>query len=218
MMDAAFWHQRWADHQIGFHQSMPTPQLPAFWPSLAVPEGARVFVPLAGKSLDMLWFAARGYRVLGVELSQLAVEQFFDENGLRPDIHETKYGRHYTAGPIELVCGDAFALDAETLRDCEAVFDRAALVALPLALRQRYARELYSALPTGCRGLLVTLEYPQHEKVGPPFSVDEAEVHALFDRDWASDLLERERIPPDNARFEQELSRLDAVAYALRKR
>ena len=104
-MHPEFWHQRWADNQIGFHQDTPTPLLLKHWPALDIPAGAQVFVPLAGKSLDMAWFAAQGYRVLGVVLSQLAVEQFFVEHGLQPDIRESKHGRHYSANGIELICG-----------------------------------------------------------------------------------------------------------------
>ncbi|PNS09570.1 thiopurine S-methyltransferase [Solilutibacter silvestris] len=216
-MQPEFWQQRWREQRIGFHQDHPTALMLKHWPMLDVAPGAQVFVPLAGKSLDMVWLASQGHRVLGVELSQLAVEQFFDENQLSPVIRETKYGRHYVAGLIDLVCGDAFGLDADVLRDCMGVFDRAALVALPADLRQRYAREVYANLPHGCHGLLVTLEYPQHEKDGPPFSVDDAEVHALYAREWAIDLLERERIVPGGPRFEEGLSRLEMAAYGVRR-
>ena len=216
-MQPEFWHQRWADNQIGFHQQAPTPLLLKHWPALGVPAGARVFVPLAGKSLDMAWLAAQGHRVLGVELSQLAVEQFFAEHGLQPDIRESRYGRHYAVGGIELICGDAFGLDAELLRDCAAVFDRAAMIALPPELRRRYAGELYAALPAGCRGLLVSLEYPQAERAGPPFSVPEDEVHGLFDADWRVELLDRRPIPPEHPGFVAGVSRLDTAVYALRR-
>ena len=91
-MDPEFWQQRWRDRQIGFHQDKPTPLLLKHWPSLGVPRGARVFVPLCGKSLDLAWFAARGHRVLGVELSQLAVDEFFAEHGLVPEVHESALG------------------------------------------------------------------------------------------------------------------------------
>ena len=217
-MQPDFWHQRWADNQIGFHQSAPTPLLLKHWPALGITLGAQVFVPLAGKSLDMAWLASQGHRVLGVELSQLAVEQFFAEHDLQPGIRETKYGRHYTANGIELICGDAFALDADALRDCAAVFDRAALIALPPELRERYASELYASLPTGSRGLLVTLEYPQEERPGPPFSVTEDEVRALYSRDWQVDLLDRRPIPPEHPGYVGGVSRLDTATYALRKR
>ena len=214
-MNPDFWHQRWHDNQIGFHQAAPTPLLLKHWPSLGVPAGAKVFVPLAGKSLDMLWFASQGHRVLGVELSKLAVEQFFAEHGLQPDIETTRYGTHYRAGDIEIINGDAFGLDEVALRDCAAVFDRAALIALPPDLRMRYASELYAKLPTGCRGLLITLEYPQAERDGPPFSVPEGEVRASFGRDWDIDLLDRRPIPPDHPGFVSGVSKLDTAVYSL---
>lgn len=214
-MNPDFWHQRWQDGKIGFHQERVSPMLEDHWDAIGLPADGRVFVPLAGKTLDMLWLAARGHRVLGIEISQLAVEQFFAENELSPAIHESKYGRHYSAGPVELICGDAFALDTEALADCTGVFDRAALIALPPELRLRYANELYHHLPPGCRGLVVTLEYPQHEKDGPPFSVVEDEVRALYGRDWTIEVLERRNIPPGHPRFEEGLSNLDTVAYRI---
>ena len=214
-MNPEFWQQRWAENQIGFHQATPTPLLLRHWPALGVAPGATVFVPLAGKSLDMAWFAAQGYRVLGVELSQRAVEQFFAEHGLQPETETTRYGTHYRAGGIELICGDAFTLDADVLADCAAVFDRAALIALPPDLRRRYVRELHARLPAGCRGLLVTLEYPQDERAGPPFSVREEEVRALYGDDWRIELRERRPIPRDHPGYVAGVSRLDTAVYGL---
>ena len=217
-MNPDFWHQRWHDNQIGFHQSAPTPLLLKHWPALGVPAGAKVFVPLAGKSLDMAWFAAQGYTVLGVELSQHAIEQFFAEHNLQPEIRDSKYGRHYAAGGLELINGDAFGLDADALRDCDAVFDRAALIALPPGLRQRYAREVYAKLPADCRGLLITLEYPQAERDGPPFSVLQDEVLPLYSADWDIELLERRPIPPEHPGYVAGVSQLDTAVYVLRRR
>ena len=93
-MDAEFWLERWREGRTHFHQTRITPLLQKYWPTLAVPKGGRVLVPLAGKSLDMVWLAAQGHAVLGVELSQLAVDQFFEENELRPATHESVYGKH----------------------------------------------------------------------------------------------------------------------------
>lgn len=217
-MQPDFWHQRWQQQQIGFHQSTPTPLLQKHWPALGAPAGARVFVPLCGKSLDMAWLAAQGHRVLGVELSRLAVEQFFAEHGLQPDIEDSRYGIRFRAGDIEILCGDAFAMDAELLSDCSAVFDRAALIALPPPLRLRYARELQARLPAGCRGLLITVEYPQAERDGPPFSVEEPEVQSLYADAWRVDLLERRPIPADHPGFVNGVSRLETAVYALQRR
>lgn len=217
-MHPDFWHQRWRDNRIGFHQDKPTPLMLKHWPALGVPDGATVFVPLAGKTRDMAWFASQGYRVLGVELSQLAVGQFFAEHALTPAVHESRYGRHYLAGGVELICGDAFGLDAGLLASCGAVFDRAALIALPPDLRRRYVRELYARLPQGCRGLLITLEYPPHEKQGPPFPVPEAEVRELYARDWDLQVLERRDILAQEPNFLREgVSALETVVYSLRR-
>lgn len=218
-MHPDYWLQRWQQKQIGFHQDRPTPLMLKHWPALGLAPGARVFVPLAGKSLDMLWLASQGYRVLGVELSRTAVEAFFDENGLRCSVTASRYGHHYRSDGIELICGDAFALDEAALHDCAAVFDRAALIALPPDMRRRYVHELYARLPTGCAGLLITLEYPPHEKQGPPFTVPEAEVRALYGRDWEVEVLERRAILDQQPKFVEEgVTALDTVVYRLRRR
>lgn len=215
-MEAEFWHERWRENRIGFHQDRPSPLLVAHWDALGVREPARVFVPLCGKSLDMVWVAERGHRVLGVELSEVAVRQFFDERDLAPRIRQTASGTHFLAGPYEIICGDAFALPAQILADCTAVLDRAAVIALPPDLRQRYARTMYARLPLGCRGLMITLEYPQPEKQGPPFSVDERDVKALFGRDWQPEILERLDILAREPDFRADgLTRLHTCAWKL---
>ena len=213
-MEPGFWHERWQQGRIGFHQDRPLPLLCKHWPALGFPANARVFVPLCGKSLDMAWLADRGHRILGVELSELAVQQFFDERGLAPEVRDTQYGRHYTAGPYELIAGDAFELDADVLAGCSAVYDRAALIALPPDLRQRYAQTAWRRLPAGCTGLLVTLEYPQEQKDGPPFSVEEPEVRQLLEPDWSVSVLERRDILADEDRFsEAGVSALHTTVY-----
>ncbi len=215
-MHPDFWLQRWQDANIGFHQDAPTPLLCKHWPAVGAPTGGTVFVPLAGKSLDMVWFASQGHGVLGVELSPLAVEQFFAEHGLVPEIFETRYGTHHRAGGIELILGDAFGLDAELLARCDAVYDRAALIALPPELRARYVGELYPRLPAHCRGLLITLEYPQHEKAGPPFSVPEAEVVARYGPHWDVERLERRDILATQQGFvDAGVTALDTCVYRL---
>ena len=218
-MEPDFWHERWQDGRIGFHQAHPLPLLCKHWPALSLAPGSRVFVPLCGKSVDMAWLAGQGHRVLGVELSGLAVQQFFDERGLSPSKRDTHLGVHYSAGPYELICGDAFALDEATLADCAAVYDRAALIALPPPLRERYAATTWQRLPAGCEGLLITLEYPQAQKAGPPFSVEEAEVRGLLEPGWAVSVQERRDILADEPRFaEAGVTSLRTTVYTLRRR
>ncbi len=218
-MQADFWLQRWREGRTGFHRDAPMPLLVQHWPALALPADSRVLVPLAGKSLDMLWLAAQGHRVLGVELSPLAIGQFLSENDLHAETRESPLGTHYLAGRIELVQGDVFALGDAILAGCDAVYDRAAVIALPPELRRRYADEVYARLRPGCRGLMITLEYPQADMDGPPFSVDADELHARFDADWDIDVLERRDIlaaQPDFA--ERGVGSLHTSVYALRRR
>lgn len=196
-MDHEFWLQRWREGRIGFHQLDVSPMLKKHWPALGVAQESRVFVPLAGKSNDMVWLAAQGYRVLGVELSALAVEQFMAEHDLVPTVHSSPQGTHYLAGPIELICGDVFELDPALLAECAAIYDRAALVALPADMRGPYAQQVYGKLPEGCRGLLIALEYPQQLRSGPPFSVPEREVRARLEPRWQVALLERTSLAVD---------------------
>lgn len=218
-MDKAFWLQSWQAGRTDFHQQRVLPLLQQHWPTLRLQEGARVLVPLAGKSLDMLWLAQRGHAVLGIELSPLAVAQFLDDNGLQPDVHVSALGVHHRVGNIDLVCGDVFDLDAAMLRDCGAVYDRAALVALPDGVRRRYVEHVYGLLPAGTEGLLVTLEYAQQQMPGPPFSVDEAQVRQLFTPRWQVRQLERRAIAPDGRRFQESgVDALHTAVYHLQRR
>ena len=120
-MEPKFWQERWARNQLGFHLPEVNPYLERHWPSLALAEGAKVLVPLCGKSLDLMWLATQGHRVLGVELSEQAVEAFFSEQSLTPRITQRGVFTVYQADLIEVWCGDFFALDAEVLADCTAV-------------------------------------------------------------------------------------------------
>lgn len=218
-MNPDYWLQRWRDDRTGFHQQQPTPWLLDYWSTLSLAYGSQVLVPLAGKSLDLLWLAEQGHRVLGVELSPLAVTQFFAEHGLVPQTSESRYGRHYRAGNIELICGDVFDLDDQALAGCAAIYDRAAMIALPAALRRRYVDQLYARLPTGCRGLLITLDYPQHEKPGPPFAVPESEVRERFYKDWDVTALERRDILAQQPSFVAEGVRsLQTAIYLLTRK
>ncbi|WP_276808325.1 thiopurine S-methyltransferase [Castellaniella defragrans] len=215
-MDTDFWLQRWEHGQTGFHQPRVMPLLQKHWPGLGLPAGSRVLVPLAGKSLDVAWLAEQGHAVLAVELSPIAVGQFFEEHALRPDIRTTPRGTLYRAGSIEFLCGDIFGLDAATLAGCAACYDRAALIALPPALRTRYVRHVYDQLPAGCRTLLLTLDYPQAEMDGPPFSVPESEVRALYGERWRIERLEHRDILDQEPHFAARgISRLGTDAYRL---
>ncbi len=216
-MDPDFWHQRWQGRQIGFHQSAPHPFLERCWPSLGVAPGARVYVPLCGKSLDMVWLAVRGYRVVGSELSALAVEEFFGEQQ-RPDVDvkpEGAFHRH-RSGAFEILQGDALQLTPDLLGPVQAAYDRAALVALPPSMRAHYAQNFAALMPAGSRTLLVAFEYVQAIKDGPPFSVMPDEVVKLYGATFRVEELERIDIIEDSPKFASAgLTALHEVAYSL---
>jgi thiopurine S-methyltransferase len=175
-----FWLERWEREETGFHQNDFNPYLRQYWQDLHLADGSAVFVPLCGKSLDMLWLREQGHPVLGVELSAIAVQAFFNENGYHPQ-HET-YGKfdRCEADSIRILCGDFFDLGKDDLKNVAAVYDRASLIALPPEMRERYARHLVNILPSATQILLVTVDYPQAEMQGPPFSVSSGEVDALY--------------------------------------
>lgn len=215
-MDADFWLERWRDGQTHFHQSRVTPLLQKYWPALSLPSGSRVLVPLCGKSLDMVWLAQQGHLVLGIELSQLAVDQFFAENDLHPKVHDSALGRHHVAENIEIICGDIFALDAATLAGCTGVYDRAALVALPPNMRERYVRHVYAQLSDRYQGLLLTLDYHQAQMAGPPFSVHDTEIRSLYAGHSKAEIIDRRDILAKEPKFaERGLTQLDTVVYRL---
>lgn len=177
-MEHAFWHARWAEGRIGFHQDEFNSQLQAYWSGLDVGSEGQVLVPLCGKSSDMLWLREQGHPVMGVELSQSACEAFFAERNAEPVVRRGATYLHYGCDGVELLCGDVFSLSAAQLKDVRAVYDRAALVALPPEMRKQYARMLIERLPAGVSVLLITMEFEGEQ--GPPFSVVESEVGALF--------------------------------------
>lgn len=218
-MDPEFWQARWIANEIGFHQTEINSHLQNYWSELQAPASGCVFVPLCGKSRDMLWLAAQEQAVLGVEISPIAVRDFFTENRLTPSVTQETDFVAYRSDEITLLQGDYFALSARHLEDVSAVYDRASLIALPPDLRSRYARNMAAVLRAGVPILLVTLDYPQSEMSGPPFAVSPAEVSALFDSDFLISPLAGQDILAENPRFlARGLTRLHEQAYRLVRR
>lgn len=179
-MEPEFWQQRWRDNLIGFHQTDINEHMRLFWDRMRLESGARVFVPLCGKSLDMRWLSDRFFEVIGVEISPLAVKAFFEENGLSPEIIEQDRFEIYQSPGIRIYLGDFFDLTPAHLDGVRGVFDRASLIALPPAMRERYAEHLLTLIGAEVPILLITLEYLQAQMDGPPFSVHEDEVSRLY--------------------------------------
>lgn len=179
-MEPAFWRERWRNGEISFHRPDVHPALAGWWSSCVPDASAAVLVPLCGKSLDMRWLAARGHGVTGIELEETAVIEFFREWGVAPVAAQRDDGlRQQAGGGVRLLAGDFFAF--RPAGSFEAVYDRAALVALPAAMRRAYLCHLAGCLAVGARGLLIAFEYVPDGFTGPPFAVEQEEVH---DQPW----------------------------------
>jgi len=215
-MHPDFWQNTWAERSIGFHQAAPNPLLVEYWPTLGLPPDALVFVPLAGKSLDLRWLRDRGHGVLAVELSPIAVREFFEEAGLEPVRQRQGPFEPWSAGGYRVLRGDFFDLRAEDLRGVRAVYDRAALVALPPEMRRAYARALAEHLPPSVTILLIAMEARAPATQGPPFSVVEGEVRALFEPAFDVHLLCRTPFAELTSSAGAVVARSSAV-YAMRR-
>ncbi len=174
-----FWQQRWLNEQTGFHEGRVNEYLEKHRSILSLPDNGTVFLPLCGKSFDMIWLSSYGYNVIGVECSELAVKAFFSENNLTATVTEQNNFKIWKTENITIYCGDYYNIKPNWLDTVEAVFDRAALVALPMEQRQAYVEHLNTVCPD-TKILLVTLEYLQNEMSGPPFAVSENEIIDLF--------------------------------------
>lgn len=193
-MDASFWHNRWQTSQTGWHERAVNSLLITHFPSLHVHSGGRVFVPFCGKSLDLGWLLSQGYAVAGAELSDLAVAQLFAELGIEPTISEVGKHKHLHGEKIDIFVGDLFDLSPEILGPVDAVYDRAALVALPEAMRERYTTHL-KGLTGLAPQLVIGYEYDQTVVPGPPFSVTLDELHRHYGSEYSLTPLARIDVP-----------------------
>jgi len=215
-MDPEFWHERWARDEIGFHKHEYNAHMAAFVHRLGLAPGAHVLVPLCGKSLDLLWLYEQGYAVTGIEISRKAVEAFFAENALPFERSETSGMACYRHGDLAVWCTDFFRFDWSTVPPIDGVYDRASLVALPRGMREDYARTLLRRLPKDAPVLLITLDYPQREMNGPPFSVDRAEVERLYAEHWrVEEIHDEDCLAEEPGLRKRGLSRLHERVYLL---
>ncbi len=193
-MDASFWHQRWGNNDIAFHEREANPLLVKYFAALSLAKGSRVFVPLCGKALDIHWLLSNGYRVAGAELSKMAIEQLFMELGVEPKVSSAGDVYHYSATNIDKYVGDIFHVSSKVLGLVDAIYDRAALVALPEELRKRYTVHL-TAITDKAPQLLICYEYDQSRMEGPPFSISHEEVERHYRDSYELTLIASTDVP-----------------------
>lgn len=217
-MNVDFWTERWQQNQIGFHLSATNPNLIKYWPAIA-DNKSPVFVPLCGKSLDLIWLMNQGHQVTGAECSAIATTDFFAENDLQYEKIKTENFSVYKHTALSVFQGDFFALKKTDLKNISYVFDRAALIALPEGMRKKYAAQLSSLLDSTTKILLITLEYDQTSMQGPPFSVTEDEVMSIYNADFHIEKLHQQDILDQENHFKSRgLTALIETVYTLQKR
>lgn len=216
MVDNQHWLDRWREDRIGFHEASVNRHLQNWFPRMAPAAGGKLFLPLCGKALDILWCAQQGYEVVGIELSPIAIEAFFEENSIAFERSASDRFEIYRAENITLLQGDFFELSARDLQGCKLVYDRAALIAMHGDNRLRYYEQMLTILPRDCDMLLIALEYDQQEMQGPPFSVPTDEIVRNYREHFSIKLLESNSIIDERPRWrEVGLSALQESVFSL---
>jgi thiopurine S-methyltransferase len=214
-MDSQFWIKAWNEGKTAFHQAHYHEKLTEYFPQLKPQKGQRVLVPLCGKTKDLLWLHELGLQVQGIELHDPAVKAFFTENELSScEITQDQGFTHYTHKNIVMSCGNFFKLSQNETYDF--VYDRAALVALPAAMRKNYAQVIKQSLKRGGKYLLIVYEYAPSQMEGPPFSVDEKEIHALYEDQFSIQLMESKKPDHEGSRLAS-VESLQHKVYILEK-
>lgn len=193
-MNSDFWKNRWANNEIGFHLAEAHEWLVQYLDKLALPKGSRIFLPLCGKTLDIHWLLQQGYQVAGCELVELAIQQLFEELRISPAITQHGNITRYSAPDIDMYVGDIFELTPDLLGPVAAVYDRAALIALPKDLRILYTRHVMQITGRAPQ-LLICFEYDPALYQGPPFSVTADELREHYANYYTLRLLDSEQTP-----------------------
>lgn len=176
-MEAKFWFDSW--EKGGFYTSFHRKDIHPYVLNYLTPDelaGKTCLVPLCGKSVDMMYLAAFADKVIGVEIVEKAILEFFEENNLayhQPD-DET-----YIAGNITLLRKDFMQLTSQEIGHIDWVYDRASLVALPDKMREDYLYSIDRLTDIGTKSLVITLEYfPLINSA--PFSIPISEMEDYY--------------------------------------
>ena len=178
-MKPEFWHKKWENREIGFHEGKPNSLLVEHFSNLNLSSGARIFLPLCGKTRDIAWLRSQGCAVAGAELSESAISELFQELEVEPEIKTNEFIKHFSAPGLDFFVGNVFHLAAQQLGAVQAVYDRAAMVALPEETRKKYSSHLMD-ISNRAPQLLITFQYDQTQMDGPPFSISAQEIESHY--------------------------------------
>lgn len=203
MKQTVDWHQHWTNARPGFHEGQVNPYLRQFLPRFGLQKGDGIFLPLCGKTVDMLWLSEQGFKVIGVELSSVAVESFFEESGLKYEQGVTQEFTVYSTAGITIYQGDFMHLKPQQFASCKLVYDRASIVAIERFNRAAYKTKLLELIPEATPMLMVVLDYDQSQMSGPPFSVPVNEVMELYGPEYEVELLQSRELIEEQAHWKK---------------
>ena len=193
-MDKEYWLKTWALKDIQFHSDQVDSHLIEYIEKLKLQPGDLILVPLCGKTRDLMWLAKAGFRVIGVEISPIACEEFFSDFGITPNIIKTSSFTKYQYENITLFCGDIFNLNPNDLPNIRAIFDHRALIALPAPLRTKYVNHLLHCASDNHIKILLIVLHSSNEVKGPPFPISDQEIKILYGKDFEITKLSSENI------------------------
>jgi len=210
-----FWAERWGQQRIAFHEGKANELLVAHIDALEQGRGKqRILVPLAGKAEDLWWLAARGHDVVGVEFVMAAVEAFFAERGLALRDHEQRLGPFaaFTAHGVTMLCEDFFAITPAAIGTFDAIYDRAALIAIDPSDRVRYVESCRALAKPSAPTFLISLAYDQSRAPGPPWSIDRDEIEALY---GSASVLQTRTVQPPRGLADAGVQTIAETAYLI---
>lgn len=200
-MTRQYWLDKWQLNDIKFNQDDVNVYLQQYYSKLNLCKSDRIFVPLSGKSIDMLWLLQKGHPIVGVEFSPIACKSFFEENNLPYQVKTLGSFSIYYNDAITIYCGDFFELTPDLIGSIKAVYDRGGFIALPPNMRDQYVEHLLTLIPEGGKIILNTIEYDQEQIDGPPYSAPFDHIKQLYGSHFHIDQLEHKPYEvPDHLR------------------
>lgn len=183
-----FWQQHWSDGQTAFHLDDIHPDLQVFLPVLSLELGDTVFVPLCGRTLDIGYLLNVGYNVIAIEMVEYAVQQLFNQLSIVPEVSGWKQGKCYRADHLTVYVGNYFDLSSDECAEVSAIYDRAALAAMPYKLQQRYCQHL-GDITVYAKQLVIASAFDQTKMQGPPFTITPQHIQQYYGQHYTIELL-----------------------------
>lgn len=193
-MDKNYWLERWETNNIPFHLEQTNPNLLKYQQFFTAKTNNNIFLPLCGKTLDIKWLLSQNQNIIGVELSEKAVIELFENLGVNPKVNVLRDMKLYYSRNVTIYVGNIFSLTKELIGNIDYIYDRAALVALPKEVRIKYTSHLMN-ITNSAEQLLITYNYDQTLMDGPPFSVSLHEIEGHYSKHYSIKILETLKIP-----------------------